>query len=272
VTPSPTSFTFEPFFLALVAVAAVLYWRAALSDRPPGWRIACFVLGLFLVAASVNSPLETIAVEYLVLMHLLQNVAVADWAPPLLILGLSLPMREALARRGGRVLAAITRPRVALPIWLAGWYLIHLAAFYDVALRNPWLLNVEHAILLAIGLLFWWPVISDSPHAVSTPVRIAYLGIAFVASSFLGLAFTFSNTVFYDYYEAVPRLWGLSPLEDQNLGGVLMTGEQAIVFLIAIGAFVLRLLQEEEAKERELDERQRLEGLKEPTRGAGGPS
>ncbi len=260
--PSPTSFTLEPLFLALAAVAAVLYWRAARRERVSGWRIGSFGLGLFLVAASVNSPLETVAVDYLLLMHLLQNVALADWAAPLLVLGLTPAMRAAIASRGGRPLAAVTRPRVALPVWLAGWYLIHLAAFYDTALRNPWLLNVEHAILIAIGLLFWWPVISDFPHAVSTAIRIGYLGAAFVASSFLGLAFTFSNTVFYGYYESVPRLWGLSPLEDQNLGGVLMTGEQAVVFLAALTALVLRLLREEEEKERALDERLRLEGLK----------
>lgn len=263
MTPSPTSFTFEPLFLALVAVAAVLYWRAARRERPSGWRIASFALGLFLVAASVNSPLETIAIEYLLVMHLLQNVAFADWAAPLLVLGLTPAMRASIARAGGRPLALLTRPRIALPIWLAGWYLIHLAAFYDAALRNPWLLNIEHLILLAIGLLFWWPVISDTPQAPSTAVRIVYVGIAFVTSAFLGLAFTFSNTVFYDYYERVPRLWGLSPLEDQNLGGVLMTGEQSIVFLAAISVLVVRLLREEEEKERALDERLRREGLRE---------
>ncbi len=94
-------------------------------------------------------------------------------------------------------------------------------------------------------------------------MRIGYLGAAFVFSSFLGLALTFANTPFYDFYEEAPRLWGLSPIEDQNLGGVLMTGEQALVFLAAISAIVLRLLKEEEAKERELDDRLRREGLRE---------
>ena len=55
---------------------------------------------------------------------------------------------------------------MALPIWLVGWYGIHLAAFYDTVLRNAWLLNVGHAILIAIGLVFWWPVICDVPRRV----------------------------------------------------------------------------------------------------------
>jgi len=267
VTPAASSFTFEPLFLALAAVAGWLYWRAARRERPPAWRIVLFALGLLLVAGALNSPLETLAAHYLLLMHLLQNVMIADWAPPLLVLGLTPAMREAVARAGGRTLALLTRPRIALPVWVVGWYLIHLAAFYDAALANPWLLNIEHLILLSLGLVFWWPVLTDTPHPTPTTVRIAYLGAAFVASSFLGLAFTFSNTPFYGFYEEAPRLWGLSPIKDQNLGGVLMTGEQALVFLAAIIAMVLRLLREEEARERELDDELRRRGLRGPPEG-----
>ena len=252
MTPSATSFTFEPLFLALAAVAAWLYWRAWRGERAPRSRAVLFGSGLFLLAASVNSPLETLAAHYLVLMHLFQNVIVADLAPLLLVLGLTPAMREAIAARGGRPFATVTRLRVALPIWLAGWYLVHLAAFYDTALENAWLLNVEHLVLLAIGLLFWWPVISDAPHAPTTPQRLAYLGAAFVFSAFLGLALTFAGSAFYDYYESAPRLWGLSPVEDQNLGGVLMTAEQSIVFLAAISYFLVRLLNEEDAQARAL--------------------
>ena len=162
-------------------------------------------------------------------------------------------MREAVAQRGGAPFARLTRLRIALPIWLAGWYLVHLAAFYDAALENAWLLNVEHAILLAVGLLFWWPLISDVPHAASTPSRLAYLGGAFVFSAFLGLGLTFAGSAFYDYYETVPRLWGLSAVEDQNLGGVLATAEQSVLFLAAIAYFLVRLLNEEERSQRERD-------------------
>jgi cytochrome c oxidase assembly factor CtaG len=61
VTPEPYSWTFEPLFLALAVVAAVLYWRAARRERPPWWRVASFGIGLALVAGALNSPLETIA-------------------------------------------------------------------------------------------------------------------------------------------------------------------------------------------------------------------
>jgi putative membrane protein len=245
LTPDPYSFSFEPLFLALGAVAAVAYWLEARRD-PPGWRALPFAAGLLLVVGALNSPLETIAANYLLLIHLLQNVMIADWAPPLLLLGLTPAMRATIARHGGFAFAWVTRPKIALPAWLVTWYAIHFSVFYDFALENPWALNIEHVLLLAAGLLFWWPVLAGEPHDVSVPVKIGYLGAAFVGSVFLGLGLTFSETPFYDFYADAPRLWGLSASKDQNFGGILMNAEQAAVFLTAILFFVVRLIPEEE--------------------------
>src|SRR5437016_1258299 len=143
---SATSFTFEPVFLALAGAAALAYAWAARKERPPPRRIALFAIGLVLIAASLNSPLETIAAKRLLLVHLLQNALIADIAPP-----------------------------------------------------------------------------------------------------FLGLALIFSSRPFYSFYEHTQRLWGLSPIRDQNLGGIVMNGEQTLVFLLAIGWYVWRLLAEEHA-------------------------
>lgn len=252
--PASTSFSFEPIFLVLAAAAVYGYVRLARTvERPSRWRASLFGLGILLVAVPLNSPLETIAIHYLLLMHLLQNVMVADWAPPLLILGLTPAMRAAVAGRGGRWLAAITRPRVSLPFWLAVWYGVHLPAFYDYALRHPWLLNVEHALLLAAGLVFWWPVFSELPQRLSSALRLVYLGAAYVGSAFLSLALIFSSSAFYGFYEAAPRLWGISAEKDQNLGGILMNGEQMIVFFAALSYFLMRLLSEEEEAQRALE-------------------
>jgi cytochrome c oxidase assembly factor CtaG len=243
--PSASSFSYEPLFIALAVVAAVLYGSAARTDRP-GWRAVLFAVGLLLVVGALNSPLETIAAHYLLLIHLLQNVMIADWAPPLLLLGLTPGMRARIARLAGPAFAWATRPKIALPVWLVGWYAIHFAVFYDFALRNPWILNIEHLILVAIGLLFWWPVLAEEPHEIGAPVKIGYLGAAFVGSAFLGLGLTFSESPFYDFYAEAPRLWGLSPAKDQNFGGILMNAEQAAVFLTAILYYVWRLIPEEE--------------------------
>ncbi|HVS84877.1 MAG TPA: cytochrome c oxidase assembly protein [Gaiellaceae bacterium] len=235
---SATAFSFEPAFGALALAAAAAYAWAARSDRPGSRRIASTIVGLALIGLSLNSPLETIAAKRLLLIHLLQNALIADVAPLLILLGLTPAMRDALARHGGDRL----RARWILPAWLLAWYGTHVAGFYDWALRTGWGLNIEHAILIAAGLLFWWPIVSGR---LSAPAGLAYVGAAFVGSSFLGLAYIFSNSVFYSYYEHAPRLWGFSPIRDQNLGGILMNAEQTIVFLCVIAWFILRLLDEE---------------------------
>jgi len=204
--------------------------------------VVSFFSGLFLIAASLNSPLETIASQYLLLMHLLQNALIADLAPLLIVLGLTPQMREEVGRLGLDRL----RSRWILAIWLGAWYCTHLAVFYDWALRTGWGLNLEHAILVAAGLLFWWPIVSGR---LTPAASLGYLAVAFIGSSFLGLAYIFSSRAFYTFYEHAPRLWGLSPVRDQNLGGILMNGEQTLVFLLAIGWFVMRLLDEEHERE-----------------------
>jgi cytochrome c oxidase assembly factor CtaG len=235
---SATDFSFEPLFLVLPVAAAATYLWAARADRPPTWRVVSFAAGLFLIAAPLNSPMETIAAHRLLIFHLLQNALIADIAPLLVLLGLTPGMRSALARRGGRYL----RARYVLPIWIVAWYGTHFAPFYDWALESGWGLTLEHGILIVAGLLFWWPIVSGR---LSIPAGLAYLGAAFVAASFLGLAYIFSSSPFYSFYERAPRMWGLSPIRDQNLGGILMNAEQTIVFLLAIGWYVWRLLDEE---------------------------
>jgi cytochrome c oxidase assembly factor CtaG len=260
---SPWSFTFEPVFLALAALAVALYVRAWRRTPGPAWRAWCFGAGIALVVGALNSPLGTIAIEYLVLFHLLQNVMISDWAPPLLLIGLTPAMREGIAARGGRWFASVTRPQVALPVWLVGWYVVHLGAVYDAAVRDPYLLALEHAFLIAIGLLFWWPVLCDAPHAAATLTRIGYVFAAFVLSAFLGLALTFAPPV-YGYYETRPeRLWGITAEQDQNLGGILMSTEQALVFFAAIVWLLVRLFREEAAAEERLAAEQRAAGLRE---------
>ncbi len=261
--PSPWSVRLEPVFLVLVVAAAVVYVRAWRREPGPARRAWCFAAGLVLGAGALNSPLGTIAVEYLVLFHLLQNVMISDWAPPLLLIGLTPAMRAGIAARGGSLLETITRPAITLPVWLVAWYVIHLGAIYDALLGNTVLLAVEHAVLIAVGLLFWWPVLCDVPRSLATLARIGYVLAAFVLSAFLGLALTFSPPV-YGHYEDLPtRLWGITARQDQNLGGILMSTEQAVVFFAALIWLLGRLFREEAEAEERLAAEQRAAGLRE---------
>jgi cytochrome c oxidase assembly factor CtaG len=259
--PSPWSVRFEPAFVVLAALAAVLYVRAWRREPGPSWRAWCFGIGIALIVGALNSPLETIAIEYLVLFHLLQNVMISDWAPPLLLLGLTPAMRAAIVERGGAALETITRPAITLPTWLVAWYVIHLGPVYDTAVQSEVLLNLEHVVLIVVGLMFWWPVLCDTPRSLATLGRIGYVLAAFVFSAFLGLALTFSPPL-YSYYEARPRLWGITAEQDQNLGGILMSTEQAIVIFAAVVWLLIRLFREEEAAEERLAAEQRAAGLR----------
>ena len=247
MTPEPYSFRGSRCSWSAPQRAAGSYWWSARTERPPWWRIALFALGLGLVVAAIASPLETIAASYLLLIHLLQNVMMADWAPPLLILGLTPAMRAAVSTCGGRVLRMLTRPRGRCRCGSSSGTGCTCRRSTTSRSGNPWALKRRaRPAPRRRGSSSGGPCSPLEPHRPPTPAILAYLGIAFAISSFLGLAFIFSTTPFYDFYVEAPRLWGLSPEKDQNLGGILMNAEQTIVFLSALFYFILRLLDEEE--------------------------
>ncbi len=252
----PYRFSFEPLFLVLTLAAAVLYIRdvrrTPAGERPGAGRAATFGLGLALVAVPVDSPLETLSAHYLLLAHLLQNALIADWGPPLAIIGLTPAMRARVAAAGGRPLEEVTRPAVALTLWLVVWYGVHVAFFYDWALRDGWPLNVEHALLVAAGLVFWWAILGE-PRRLGALGTLGYLGIAFITAPWLSLAYIFASSPFYSFYAEAPRLWGLSPIRDQNLAGILMNAEQTSIIFIAFAWALLRVLAEEEENQRRMD-------------------
>ena len=131
--------------------------NGAARRRRPGGASASRT-GLALIAIGLLSPLEHIALTSLLSAHLLQNVILADWAPPLLVLGLTPAMMAAAERRAW--VRAVTAPPVALALWLAAWYVLHVPAVYGYALEHRWALGLEHLAFLGSGLAFWWAVMS----------------------------------------------------------------------------------------------------------------
>ncbi len=234
---------------ALAPVAlAVLYLIGTRGERH-ALRTASFLAGCALLVAALVTPLDTLAREYLVWAHLLQNVVLAEWAPLLLVLGVPPALAEGLTR--SRVVRALTRPYVALPLWVGTYAFWHVPALYDAALRHPSsLLALEHATYVASGLLFWWCVWQDAPHRLSSMARAGYVVAAFVLSAPLGLVLALVPSPLYDFYAAAPeRVWGVSRLEDQQLGGMTMAGEQSLVFFAVFAYWFVRFLDEQERLE-----------------------
>jgi putative membrane protein len=220
---------------ALAVGLAVGGRRAGIS----GPRLAAGVLGVLLVFAAFVTELEPLANHTFLWAHLLQNVVLAEWAPALLVL--AVPPR--LARRADGF--PLFRPFVALPLWLAVYYTWHLPWIYDTALRHPHsLLHVEHLSYLAAGTCVWWPVVHGR---YSAGAKAAYLFAAFVLASPLGLLLALIPRAIYSFYAHAPRTWGPGPLADQQIAGVTMAAEEAIVFFGAFAAYFLRFLSDEQA-------------------------
>ena len=236
---------------ALVPLGLAAGYLATTRGTRERWRTGCFLGGCALLVVALVTPLDTVAREYLVWGHLLQNVVLAEWAPLLLVLGVPPALAARIA--SGRVVRALTHPFVALPLWVCAYALWHVPALYDAALRHPHsLLGLEHATYLATGLLFWWCVWQDEPHRLESGARAAYAFAAFVLSAPLGLVLALVPRALYDFYADAPeRVWGLSRLTDQQLGGMTMAAEQSVVFFAVFAYWFLRFLSEQERLEEE---------------------
>jgi putative membrane protein len=231
--------------VAVLVGLGVAYVLAARKDRPSLLRSAFFFSGLVLAFVAVASPVATVAVHYLVSAHLLQNVVLAEWTPALLVLGLGPWVAGWVARTS--VARTLTRPLVALPLWLATYAFWHVPFAYEAALDNRLLLDLEHLSYVTVGLCLWWPVFQDEPWHLPSGGKAAYLFAAFVLASPLGLLFALLPSPLYDTYVQAPRLWGLEPLEDQQIGGTLMAVSEAIVFFGLLAYFFVRFMAEEDA-------------------------
>ena len=222
-------------------LAYVLATRGLRVER---WRVAAFAAGCLLLLATAVTPLEALS-YHLLSMHLLQNVILAEWAPALLVLGIPPSVAERLARIAA--VRQLTRPPVALGLWLLVYFAWHLPLAYDTALEHPaTLLHLEHAMYLAAGALLWWPIFQDAPHRLSNAGRALYVFLAFILASPIGLLLALAPEAAYDYYVEGGGLWGLGPHSDQQLAGVTMAVEQAIVFFAVFAIFFFRFLADEE--------------------------
>jgi len=220
---------------AIAALAAGYYWTQ--RRWPSGTtRRAAFDLALILLLAVYVTPLHTIAVDYLLSIHFLQNVVTAEWAPLLVVYAVSPTL--------GRPVARYIHPLVALPLWIATYFFWHVPLIYDAALRHPHsLLHLEHLTYFGAGVLMWWPVVHG---AWSDGVKAAYVFAGFVLASPLGLLLALIPRPAYDFYKDAPQLWGLSDLTDQQIAGVSMAVEQAVVFFAVFAYYFARFLRTEQ--------------------------
>jgi putative membrane protein len=251
----------DPAVLAPLALLVVIYaWRFRQVRREGGARGASWLHALAFGGAmlallgALVSPVEGLGTDYLFSAHMLQHVLLGDIAPLLLLLSLSRVMLRPVTRRLARVeraLGPLASPPVALLVWLGTMYLWHIPALYDAAAESPLLHMLEHATFFAAGVALWWPLVQPVPmrRALTGMQPLGYIAAAKGGLAALGLFLAWSSTAHYPHYEDTPRIWGLSPVEDQNVAGVIMMVEQSLTLVLVMVWLFTRMLTRSEQEE-----------------------
>jgi len=192
----------------------------------PRRQVASFVGALGVAFLALDGPLHTLSDNYLFSAHMAQHLVLTLLFPPLLLYGTPAWVVRPLIRprRLFRVAAVLTRPLPAAVIFSTPITLWHFPGFYEAALRHHPLHIVQHLVFIATAVLMWWPVLSPVPELprASYLTQLLYLFLLGLPMSLVGALITLSEEVLYPFYTRAPRVWELTPLADQQLGGLLM--------------------------------------------------
>jgi putative membrane protein len=258
------SWTRWPIHYSTVIGSALFLWLYYMAIGP--WRIKyrwgnapplsqpiCFTAGVLIIVCTLNGPLHELADNFLFSAHMVQHLMLTLVMPPLLLVGCPDWLLRALIRRtvGFDVARALTNPLIAFGIYnvvFAGW---HMPLFYNWALENHNIHILQHLMFMISAVMVWWPVVDPVPELVriQTPVRLLYLFALSIPMSIVSALITLSDSVIYTWYESARRIYTLSALDDQQLGGLIMWVPGALVFWIAISIIFFRWAGKENREE-----------------------
>jgi cytochrome c oxidase assembly factor CtaG len=227
----------------------------ALGRPVPTWRQVCFAAGLVFLLIAASPPVDTLS-DQLLAAHMVEHLLIGDIAALLLVLGLTGPlMAPLLHNRIAGVLRFFTHPVVAIVCWGVNFYVWHLPALYQAALRHDSLHALEHATFLGFGMCVWMALLGPWPKPAwfNNGARLAYIVAVRLIGTVLANVLIFGGTVFYPIYRAGDAHWHISPIADQvAAGGVMMVEES----LLTIGLFCwlfLRVARQNEERQELLD-------------------
>jgi putative membrane protein len=263
------SWSFDPWVIIPLLLAHWLYgrgvlrlWTRAGKGRGIGWRhIAAFIAGELIIIIALISPLDRLG-GTLVSAHMVQHGLLVVAAPPLLLLSRpsaafawGLPEATQLGpilviwRFLSRLSRVLSRPLPALILHGVTLWIWHAPPLFDAALRNEWIHALEHVMFFATALLFWRAVLGAQRGAAIGPA-LAITFLTLIHTGLLGALLTFAPSPLYDWYGGRAELWGLSPLEDQQLAGLIMWVPMGLVHVVAALVLVGRMLGGETASKR----------------------
>lgn len=249
-----TAWVFDPGIVIPLVLSAYLYWRGATTAHGiRRWERACFWSGWIALVIALVSPVHPMG-EALFSAHMVQHEILMVIAAPLLVLGrplvpflwgLPAPLRRDLGRWSKAALIqrpwrAMTNPFVAWTVHaivLWGW---HMPVLFQATLTSDLIHTAQHISFLGSALLFWWALFRGREARTNFGAAVLYIFTTAVHTSVLGALLTFSPTVWYPAYSATTSAWGLTPLEDQQLGGLIMWVPAGLTYVIA-GVWLLAL-------------------------------
>jgi cytochrome c oxidase assembly factor CtaG len=260
-----TAWSFEPGVLVTLALTAWLYlrgvralWNGAGRGRGvQGWEAAAFGAGWVLLVIGLVSPLHRLG-EVLFSAHMAQHELLMAAAAPLLVLGRPIvgflwAIPIGWRRTAGSWSAAppvrlvwgtLTRPLVAWTLHAIAIWLWHAPSLYQATLSSDAIHTLQHLSFVGTGLLFWWSLLRGREGRLGTPFAVVYLFTTAVHTSLLGALLTFSSRLWYPLYASSTSAWGLTPLEDQQLAGVIMWVPAGLAYVIATLAIAGSWLRE----------------------------
>ncbi len=233
-----------------IGVLAALYlWRArhAPADQPAGpttsQRLAFFG-GLALLFLSLNGPIHDLSDEYLFSAHMVQHLILQFAVTPLLLLGTPGWMLRPLL--GVRAIAAVARvvarPTMCFAIFNVVMAVWHLPPLYNLALAHHPVHIAQHLTFLVASTLMWWPILGTLPELprLPYPAQILYCFLLTIPMSIVAVYISYADRVLYPLYAIAPRIMGISPLEDQRLGGLIMWVPGGIYFMLVMTVIFFR--------------------------------
>ncbi len=273
-----TQWNWQPSILGGTILLIALYLYAVgpvretfhLADEISLGQAMAFLLGVNLMFLSLFSALDELGDRYLFSMHMLQHLILMMVGPPLLLLGTPYWLIEPLLRhrvvlRLGKVLI---HPAVAFSLFTADAWLWHAPPLYDATLYNQNLHILEHLSFVLFGLLYWWPMFSPVKEGLprlSMGGQILYLFFGSMPMVLLGAGLTFAPPLYAPYLSA-PRVWGLSPAIDQQLGGLLMWVPVSLSMIVIMSILFIRWMQQQEREPRVEESRHdAISGVGQPT-------
>jgi len=262
--PSLWQWDLAPWLLALLAGSAALYahgirrlWRSAGHGRGiPATAVAAFALGWLTLVLALVSPLDPLGGR-LFSAHMVQHELLMVVAAPLLVIGRPLAtwtwaLSPARRRTVGRLFQArgwtsvwttLTDPLVAWALHALALWAWHIPAFFDAALENEALHILQHVSFLGTALFFWWSVLGHDPRGRYGPGHsAAYLFTTMMHTGALGALLSLSPTAWYAPYIPLTGALGFDPVDDQQLGGLVMWVPAGLAYVIAALWVVGRML------------------------------